>query len=187
MKKYQVLLTKKEWDALRLVTGNGWGDGDFRGYGGQNAKVQESAMKKLEDAKLITISNKIKRNNEKPKYVTIPQAKWLKEKGWDIPCDGRYYWNTTKYSFSPKGATQWNKNEDNYPAPEQWQVVEWLKINHGINVFPDMIKINKYGYRIIYNLDKALTEKISHLYDFNSLQTAYSAAFDYIKDNKIIK
>lgn len=47
-------LTKKEYLALCFIIGNGWGDGDFRGYGGQNPKVQVSAMKKFDEkAKLI--------------------------------------------------------------------------------------------------------------------------------------
>ncbi len=46
---------KNELDAIRLIIENGWGDGDFRGYGGQRPKIQETAMQKVENARLITI------------------------------------------------------------------------------------------------------------------------------------
>ena len=42
---------------------------------------------------------------------------------------------TVKYSFSSKGAIKWNENEDSYPGPEQHEVVEWLRVNHGIWVY----------------------------------------------------
>lgn len=53
--RYKVLLTKAEWNALNSIVGNGWGDGDFEGYGGQSKKVQHSAIQKLNQADLVKI------------------------------------------------------------------------------------------------------------------------------------
>jgi hypothetical protein len=76
-------------------------------------------------------------------------------------------------------------------APEQHVVVEWLRVNHGIWVYV------KRGCEIINNevFDKfqpiiefipQVKFDITDLPTFNSLQEAYSVAFDYIKDNNLI-
>jgi hypothetical protein len=87
-----------------------------------------------------------------------------------------------------------------YVAPEQHQVVEWLRINHGIIVLAlpdnedDFIDTQKVIYTpVIYrvceglhNLYKELIRgKYTILY-YNSPQEAYSAAFDYIRLNNLI-
>jgi hypothetical protein len=128
------------------------------------------------------------------KYVTFDQAKWLKEKGYDVPCNGRYYWDTTKYSFSPKGAIQWNKNEDSYPAPEEHEVIDWLWETHGIwiSIEPEGTDFNEFRLSCFRNNEERLEETIRHINNdsyhsgYKSPQEAYSAAFDYIKDNNLI-
>ncbi len=81
-------------------------------------------------------------------------------------------------------------------APEQWQVIEWLRVNHGIWVYPLPIddEMKLWQCRIIKgqpfsNLKNTL-KIISHgeisyrgLY---SPQEAYSAAFDYVLNNNLI-
>jgi hypothetical protein len=49
-KRLVIILTPKEYAALKEIVENGWGDGDFSGYGGGSASVQKKAMKKLDDA-----------------------------------------------------------------------------------------------------------------------------------------
>lgn len=50
MKKKLIILTEKEYNSLNLLIGNGWGDGDFAGYGGENPSTQVRAMKKFQEA-----------------------------------------------------------------------------------------------------------------------------------------
>lgn len=73
MKYRVVVLTPDEWDALCLVVGNGWGDGDFAAWGhdphgtaAQKAayvKTQLRAMRKLDNAPLL---------NHKPQKAPKP-------------------------------------------------------------------------------------------------------------------
>jgi hypothetical protein len=124
----------------------------------------------------------------KPTYITFEQAKWLKEKGFhSIKClayslEG---FELNNYCYNLEGDKQWTAK------PEQWQVVEWLRVNHGIWI---QVSISRYG--VFYcnilqdqktkNLDIPMSyEMICQLNDFNSPQEAYSAAFDYIKDNNL--
>jgi hypothetical protein len=86
----------------------------------------------------------------KPAYATFEQAKLLKEKGLN---DHFYHrqgedstrWVSCKYCYDPldesKTLQLWSDNIESstkerlerlISAPEQWQVVEWLRVNHGI-------------------------------------------------------
>ena len=135
----------------------------------------------------------------KPTYVTFEQAKWLKEKGFDEPCtalfiheiiQGNTEWdilelfernNNDTYEFLLSCDMDWQKN---YLRPEQWQVVEWLRVNHGIwvSICPSIdtnFEFMIYKKDVIYGSGKYKS-------NFNSPQEAYSAAFDYIKDNNLI-
>jgi hypothetical protein len=134
----------------------------------------------------------------KPTYVTFEQAKWLKEKGFDIPCQFLYVDGDYRIDFEKEGelfdgeypSTQ--KPIDWCLAPEQWQVVEWLRVNHNLYVSPypyyvkwswEVLQIDttkKYHY--ITSLRNGRTENPDN---FNSPQEAYSAAFDYVLNNLI--
>ncbi len=129
----------------------------------------------------------------KPTYVTFQQAKLLKEKGLnkdtlEIECN-------QGYDFRGSATLQHHGRHISshlfYSAPEQWQVIEWLRVKHGIFVKDDFDrdydfekdKIISTKYRVYIN---KFTENISG-YEFifktslfNSPQEAYSAAFDYI-------
>jgi hypothetical protein len=133
----------------------------------------------------------------KPTYVTFEQAKWLKEKGFDEPCtalfiheirQGNTEWdilelfernNNDTYEFLLSCDMDWQKN---YLRPEQWQVVEWLRVNHGIWIY---CKYQKRG-KIIFVIEDLQGNNITISPDLNSPQEAYSAAFDYIKNNNLI-
>jgi hypothetical protein len=65
-----------------------------------------------------------------PEYVTFKQAKWLKSIGFDEEC------KTVFYQPDNAGICIEDFVEDETiggyytKRPEQWQVVEWLRINH---------------------------------------------------------
>jgi hypothetical protein len=140
----------------------------------------------------------MKKNN-----VTYEIAKWLKEKGFDqninnawfnrvgnylgicnVKEDGTQVTYSNTYS-SAELVTREYYNECcsyRYCAPEQWQVVEWLRVNHGIWIY---CKYQKRG-KIIFVIEDLQGNNITISPDLNSPQEAYSAAFDYIKDNNLI-
>jgi hypothetical protein len=124
----------------------------------------------------------------KPTYVTWEQAKLLKEKGFGVPYKQMGY--TTKfYNANTKtmlalGRT--GRSTNLIPAPEQHQVVEWLRITHDIWITVGVGNLfHKDKFYILikeYNIDRwnltSLTNDLHSPYD--SPQEAYSAAFDYV-------
>lgn len=113
----------------------------------------------------------------KPTYTTFEQAKWLFEKGFKgIQID---------YGL--------NQMLNNSKTPEQWEVVEWLRINHGIWVVPDIKHTKGVGLHFGIDIWKLIPEvEVKYIpnnisEDYNSPQEAYSAAFDYIKQNNLIE
>jgi hypothetical protein len=123
-----------------------------------------------------------------PKYVTYEQAKWIKEKGFNIPCrEGWYIAQLDPYKGQLFPDDTGGKHE--IEKPEQHQVVEWLRINHGIWV--ESLHRGDMGDFIfkVVELNENNWKKHPHYIHnegFNSPQEAYSAAFDYIKDNNLI-
>jgi hypothetical protein len=141
-------------------------------------------------------------NQIQPHYVTFEQAKWLKEKGFDVNVKSYY---TTSEEFTPKDYYYFG-NEINYNSPvndvntingtisrpEQHQVVEWLRVNHGIWIEVRHIKtfgINRFHIMI---WDYKNTEDYMTIYHdgvgpgykvWDTPQEAYSAAFDDILNN----
>lgn len=116
----------------------------------------------------------------KPTYVTFEQAKWLKEKGFDEYCEGWAYLdeNCMAMQYDFKTCVK---------MPEQWQVVEWLRINHGIWVwvrpYKDHAADNNDPIQHQMNVYK---RGVTVSKEFNSHEEAFSAAFDYIKENGLI-
>ena len=125
-------------------------------------------------------------NKIEPHYVDFNTAKWLKEKGFDVNVKSYY---TTSEEFTPKDYYYFG-NEINYNSPvndvntingtisrpEQWQVVEWLRVNHGIWVY---VKL-RFGHEFVIQKTAVPFEIIYTDGTFKSSQEAYSAAFDYI-------
>lgn len=127
-------------------------------------------------------------NTIEPTYVSFEQAKWLKEKGYKSK--SRYYDGSGKLVSVPNIPENDYRHTNNYmqtfrwEAPEQSQVVEWLRLNHGIWVTAEMIPFEKgrfFEYSIC-DFDNCL--KQNGVYE--SPQEAYSAAFDYINENNLI-
>ena len=118
----------------------------------------------------------------KPPYVTFEQAKWLKEKEWNIKCK-KYYNGSLLQTSKGSGLKECYR----VYAPEQHQVVEWLLKHYDIWIVTNFANktqwyfdFNKFGFdgknKSIYKSD----------YNYDTPQEAYSAAFDYIKNNNLI-
>ena len=134
----------------------------------------------------------------KPTYASFEQSKWLKEKGFNVECRN-YYLEKDKELYEGFEDEYWgdyrckNWNADVIgikpfkgfiSAPEQWQVVEWLRVNHGIWIYVVGGGNNQYypmyqdknQYKLALDIDKF----------YGTPQEAYSAAFDYIQQNDLI-
>jgi hypothetical protein len=122
-------------------------------------------------------------------------AKWLKEKGFNDPCshyyiddfkhDGILYKWGFLHGEEHKNVFQFVSRKNEFylcNAPEQWQVVEWLRVNHGIWI--EVIETDlfqKYFFQIKRKDNTRLKNG-----DFNSPQESYLSAFNYIKNNNLI-
>jgi len=126
--------------------------------------------------------------NIQPTHVTFEQAKLLKEKGFDVECI-YHYGKTNDYISigSDIPATNWNKLIDDhmdevelYSRPEQWQVVEWLRVKYGIWV--QVFILNKtFAWKFTYiETQHQYCEYAQQDKGFSIPQEAYSAAFDYV-------
>jgi hypothetical protein len=118
----------------------------------------------------------------KPINNDFEQAKWLHGKGFDETCNKLHHFNGSDC------ISMINKNSENFgfSAPEQWQVVEWLRINHGIWV--QVVSRNGMSkMRFEFEITRfEWYNYVSELTTYDSPQAAYSAAFDYIKNNNLI-
>jgi hypothetical protein len=127
----------------------------------------------------------------KPTYVTFEQAKGLKEKRFNEICLNAYNLNGLEYNNGWCEYIDDNELEINnsnlrprdVAAPEQWQVVEWLRVNHGIWISVDMVYETTqtgfwYSIRQSKEDDKAICSN-----EYPTPQEAYSAAFDYVLKN----
>ena len=134
----------------------------------------------------------------KPTYISFEQAKWLKEKGFDEPTWCHYYKGKFNYGILDNGEIQFNSdsdyvNDECFAAPEQWLALEWLRVNHGIWIAVTPVLVEKaaspikFDYEIYYSDEIKYGDEVEIDYlPANTPQEAYSAAFDYIKDNNLI-
>jgi hypothetical protein len=134
-------------------------------------------------------------NNEiKPHYVDFNTAKLLKEKGFDLK--SKYHYPKLSERQEICSLTDWNNftdmtgNSEYFTAPEQWQVVEWLRVNHTIHLMITMCDgttmtnsgISYTCHYIVMTLENIEPEQRISGYtkSYNTPQKAYSAALDYI-------
>jgi hypothetical protein len=126
----------------------------------------------------------------KPTYTTLKQSKVLKEKGFDEECrmcveDG----DDRPLPFDCGRELHKNSLHPYYSAPEQWVVVEWLGVNHGIWIDVTLSSDSKF-LNLIRDIKNPNTHlgiaRVNDISFFNSPQEAYSAAFDYILTNNLI-
>jgi len=116
----------------------------------------------------------------KPMYITFQQAKLLKEKGFDVRLKKVY--NILGELWDSHYQYMENSNPDCGAvcvAPEQWVVVEWLRVKFGI--LSSTIFINKDFYAYVLHKRKGgWNSKF-----FKTPQEATSAAIDYVLTNLI--
>jgi hypothetical protein len=110
----------------------------------------------------------------------------LKEKGFDEECrmcveDG----DDRPLPFDCGRELHKNSLHPYYSAPEQWVVVEWLRVEKGLYIWVAGYrdKANRLTFDFYFDNQK-LNEKSSKF--FKTPQEAYSAAFDYILTNNLI-
>jgi hypothetical protein len=118
-------------------------------------------------------------------YVSFEQAKWLKEKG--FKGRSRYYGGSGELVEVPNIIESGNYRHTNnemqrfrWEAPEQHQVVEWLRVNHGIWICVNKSKDAEDNGWFHYYVDNKWSAKL-----YDTPQEAYSAAFDYVLNNLI--
>jgi hypothetical protein len=120
----------------------------------------------------------------KPTYVTFEQAKWLKEK--KFKGRSRYYGGSGELVEVPNIIENDYRHTNNemqrfrWEAPEQHQVVEWLRVNHGIWVWVEKGRNPKNFYPAIDSGKEIASFKHLPKMWRDTPQEAYSAAFDYI-------
>jgi hypothetical protein len=136
-------------------------------------------------------------------YVTFEQSKWLKKKGFDEECTGFYVKSNSKlfgidehnryYPIVNKPKQLWivgntvTLNEKNVLlAPEQWQICEWLRVNHGIWVWVEKGRNPENFYPVIDSGKEIASFRHLPKMWRDTPQKAYSAAFDYILTNNLI-
>jgi len=133
----------------------------------------------------------------KPTYISFEQAKWLKEKGFDVHCTNAYAEERLinkstggdRFTGVYRFVTLSKFHKRYYHAPEQWQVIEWLRVNHGIWIVVSPLLNHNFFYTILdLNSDRLIPLNYGDdtNFKYKSPQEAYSAAFDYIKDNNLI-
>ena len=87
-------------------------------------------------------------------------------------------WLTKKSGDRCFGCSKDRGYFETFSAPEQWQVVEWLRVKHGIWITVGYLGD---GYNCTVQNKEGWTKKA--MGNFNSPQEAYSAAFDYVLTN----
>lgn len=73
----------------------------------------------------------------KDTLITSETAVLAKEKGFNIPVNGRYYWDCKylKVMFSKRGAVKCNNSNDSIAVPTQSLLQKWLRKKHNIHVW----------------------------------------------------
>lgn len=128
--------------------------------------------------------------NIQPTYCSYEQSKLLKEKGFDENCrmliNGAYephHLNLTETILQRNSEIL----ESCYSIPEQWQVTEWLRVNHGIWIHSAPENNEEDIVKWAFTIQRIDSEVrfVRRVGEFNSPQEAYSAAFDYVLKNLI--
>jgi hypothetical protein len=119
-----------------------------------------------------------------PTYVSFEQAKLLKEKG--FKSKSKYYRGNGELVNTPHIIENDYRHTNNmmqrfrWEAPEQWQVVEWLRVNHDIWIAITINGLDKLFTFDIHNYKQQGSLGNIQNGGYNSPQKAYSAAFNYI-------
>ncbi len=138
-------------------------------------------------------------NKIEPCYVDFNTAKLLKEKGFDEITDTIFMINhSTEVVFENiNGLKHSDGNNPFISRPEQWEVIEWLRVNHGIWIYtypvvpfaddleyPKIVWVSKICSLKQVNFEKFIDADnglaINHHY---GPEEAYSVAIDYVLTN----
>ncbi len=137
-----------------------------------------------------------------PTYVTFEQAKKLEELGLSAKSD-KYWVMMTKDKYTEMSDVQLEDLDHSVGIGgnlvvtkyQQWQVVEWLRVNHNIWITTPYSPNDRKPFCWIINTigqeendDNCWISGIDtedQLAGFGTPQEAYSAAFDYILTNLI--
>jgi hypothetical protein len=119
----------------------------------------------------------------KPSYTTYQQSNILKDKGYDLPCLHWWFKDST-VSVPTRNGNNKRENWNNFStglrisAPEQHEVVEWLRIEKSIwvSVKRDYHNGALLGFESMIDNEDGFIDCGT----FDTPQEAYSAAFDYI-------
>jgi hypothetical protein len=127
-----------------------------------------------------------------PTYITFEQSKLLKERGIDILTDECLFFvddinNDEEHQIKNRddvfdGGIGYIVDENEYRVYHQWELVEWLRVNHGIwiSVALDLSNTQLFDFEIQKKQWMMPSEE-----HYDSPQEAYSAAFDYVLNNLI--
>jgi hypothetical protein len=99
-----------------------------------------------------------------------------------FPDEGKNGIEVSAYSDRIFRDYNFKTSDDFISAPEQYQVVEWLRLKHNIDVHHVIVAASHYGYNIFQNR----TRKHKEEGYFLTPKEAYSAAFDHIRLNNLI-
>lgn len=148
-------------------------------------------------------------NEIKPEYVTPEQAIWLKEKGFKELVNKYYHIGAISNGVQEDWCISQDINSDLsessiWSAPEQWLVLEWLRINYKVDIQHTWKQgegqpVTGYSFNISYPNKDFVQGKSNYwdefefyidwgggVYKYNSPQEAYSAALDLIRLKNLI-
>jgi hypothetical protein len=125
----------------------------------------------------------------KPIYISFEQAKLLKEKKIEIDTDEVLFYrdevnNIKEHQLKNKDVVYYANNflykvnENECRTYHQWEFIEWLRINHNIDVEGRTQITSKTGKKEYIAYIDCIDIDYNNRY--KTSQEAYSAAFDYI-------
>ena len=103
--------------------------------------------------------------------ILLETAKLARDKGFKVPCDGRYFWDH-KWQLSLKGAVKCSNDSDmkdrsnvSYCAPTQSLIQKWLRDEHRIYVTVSSIED---GENILF--DYSIKQK-AQIFGYSEIKT----------------
>lgn len=83
-------------------------------------------------------------------FVTFPIAVKLKELGFDKPCLGVFGLYSKEILISEASKGLCNADHELILAPLWQQVIDWLRENYGIDIYPEpTYSLTKYSFKVI--------------------------------------
>jgi len=119
----------------------------------------------------------------KEAYCSYEVAKLLKEKGFDIPCYGRYSVRSQEFHLDTTKPCN-NGGISQYSAPTHQMAMAWLREVHNISIELIAMRRNCWGYYVCKILDNTVKDLNDRNY-FNTYEEAVEAALKYSLENSI--